>query len=214
VVQTSINYGSGTTLNETWSMTNKNLPDGLLFSPNSYLLMKFYLLYESKVIAQDNMLALLIRSKSLGLVLDSKRVSDLTVMDCNVIYDTEILNPTLINVARLNTLNSQFLTEYGKYSDYLSKNWLEVNHIFSNIANRLSTLSFTKSTVEISPTDSIKVKLLFSGQQKLVLTKPVFNDSEISSDQIVYSLIENDEVLITDTANLSDLIRGLNAYLA
>ena len=111
-------------------------------------------------------------------------------------------------------LKNEFEIEFQQNSIYLIGSSSQALIDFEIIAKELAKIVFVDSTTELSITNSFKIKLLLSNKILLVITKPLGLISDLKNSEVIFSIFENKKCLISDAIEISQLVKGINAYLA
>jgi hypothetical protein len=113
----------------------------------------------------------------------------------------------------LELIDEKFETEFAKYSHYITSDKDEARAVVDLVKTEVSNLKFENCIIELSPLNSVKFKVKLAHNKILIVTK-TFISSEEMMDKVFFSLIVDNDIIITDVLNLTDLIDGIQKYLA
>lgn len=141
--------------------------------------------------------------------------------DCNVLLslDNEINEGGYYIDYATVTSNYETITlkvekEFFKYSSYVKIDIDEAKRIASDLSHEVAKINFKDIAVEFTPTNSIKYKIVLEEGKLLIINKPFSDIEGLQKDQVIFSVIVNRELIISDTSNLSTLVQGINEYIS
>lgn len=118
-------------------------------------------------------------------------------------------DPTAEN---LHTYLSLYLKQIEKHPDYLSIDKAKAIGYFFKSALKISKIPFEKSAVHLLPENGYK--FILRNGNKLLMISQTLNGEDMKSDEVVYSLFENKELIISDLTKIDRFVDEIKIYLA
>ena len=137
------------------------------------------------------------------------RSSSVLNMDQERTFKTFISSTFHIDEKKVQKIRKAFEKEYEKFGYKLSINKDNSFQRIIDTAEVLSALNFESAGIQIKRDDYIKYTLTMSHELTLMITQSLLqNDS-----RVVYSLFENDDLIVADDIELKKLVDGCNNFL-
>jgi len=114
---------------------------------------------------------------------------------------------------RIDILTKAFDAEIKKFGFYILADNTIAIYLFKKIATEAAKINFTDSSVELTPTNSFKIKLLLPDNKLLVITKPFGEVDDLGPEEVIFGIFQGKRCLISDAKNIVDLVKGINEYL-
>ena len=115
--------------------------------------------------------------------------------------------------ANFQQLQNKFEIEYLKYSHYISTDKSEAKEIFRKISKHISDINFNKIAIELTPSNAIKFTIILNNKLTLTISKPFGEMEDLEENQVVFSLYNNKELMVSDAAKINELVKGINSYV-
>lgn len=100
-----------------------------------------------------------------------------------------------------------FVNEINRHSDYLTVSSGKAMHSFVNSARKIANIPFVKSSIDLLPHDGFKFVLKLS-DSKILMASQYIVDSDIPSDNVVYSLFEDRKLVESNVVQIDRLIES------
>lgn len=150
---------------------------------------KFYAIFKGQIIA--------IRNNNLSFYTDSHRD-----------YNSDKLNE------RIEELEKLFDIEWQKNKNYIKIDSREALNKSIKTIKRIAKINYEKILVELSPTNAIIFKILLKKENNLLLllTFPFSKIQNLEKDEVIYSLFENRELIVSNAKPINEVVEGINEY--
>lgn len=85
--------------------------------------------------------------------------------------------------------------------------------LFLQVALPIAELPFSKSAVEITSSDSIKISMTFANNLLVIVSKPFEVLDNVSKDDIIFSLFRNRKMIASNVSKTTDFVEGFKRFL-
>jgi len=123
------------------------------------------------------------------------------------------INSDILN-KKIRELEKLFNLEWQKNKRYIKvDNQGALNSIHKAI-KQVSKINYEKILVELSPTNAVIFKILLKKENNLLLllTIPFAQIQDLGEGEVIYSLFENRELIVSNAKLIEDIVEGINEY--
>lgn len=148
-----------------------------------------------------------------------------TIFNDKIIYQSSINSLsnyiTFNNYINLDGLNKKvqeleklFHIEWQRNKSYIKIDSQEILHRVHKVIEQIAKINYEKILVELSPTNAIIFKILLKKENNLLLllTFPFSKIQNLEKDEVIYSLFENRELIVSNAKPINEVVEGINEY--
>ncbi|HKC69731.1 MAG TPA: hypothetical protein VKG26_15945 [Bacteroidia bacterium] len=109
-------------------------------------------------------------------------------------------------------INSKFTKEFAKYSSYIQDKE-QATKLTDKLFEEIAKIKFQNVVTELMPMNSIKVKVKLDTSKMLIITSPFKTAEGLDKEDVFYTFLVDNNIIISDVTNLTNLIDGVNKVL-
>jgi exonuclease VII large subunit len=125
--------------------------------------------------------------------------------------DIKNSNPKILQ--RTHKLDKIIENELKKYKNYISSDYQEALQKIENAKKIIVNINYLDILVELSPTNAIIFKILLKKGVFLFITLPFGEVIDLEENEVVYSLFENRNLIVSNAKLLPEIIQGAVEYI-
>jgi hypothetical protein len=100
--------------------------------------------------------------------------------------------------------------EFKKHKTYISTDIEKAKKITENIIEQLSFLTFEDISVELTPSNAVKFKILLDDDQLITITKPFEDLIDLKENEVVFNFYIKRHRILSDVKDIIQLVQGIN----
>lgn len=116
--------------------------------------------------------------------------------------------------SRFNILKNKIDAELNQYSSYIEIDIQRAKSNMFDLAEKLADIPFQKVSVEITPSNAVKFKMILDESKLLIINKPFEELLDLSNDEIIFSIFVNRELIISNAGTTFNVVEAIQKYMS
>jgi hypothetical protein len=119
---------------------------------------------------------------------------------------------------RYKLLREEYMREMKSYGDYIQCDPREADLLIFKFIDCISKIGFINAAIEFTPSNSVKFSLSLkkntNSNLMLVITRPFHSLDDLEDEAVIFSIFEEETLLLSNALPITSLVEGINSYLA
>lgn len=115
-----------------------------------------------------------------------------------------------IELDTVSKIKTKVEKEFAKNSSYITSDLKKAYLITETLIEHLSSISFKDISLELTPSNAIKFKIILNNEQLITITKPFENLVDVNDNEVIFNFYLNNQRILSDVKDITELVYGIN----